>query len=247
MTCQDFEELLGAYVLDALTPEERKEAEKHLEQCSECNQKLQELQSVVNLLPLTVPDVEPVVDLKARFFSQLERDAAVAGQPLRYPAPANITRRSRRSRKSRWGIALLTAAAVLLLALSGSLIAWNLSLQRQIAITAQDTVHTISYQIQGTEAPGAINGELTCYAKQNFCTLVMHGLPQLEDNQIYQGWLLQGKQPTSVGLLNIQNGVATLIFQGTTAGFNTAAVSLEPGPSASKDAPRGKVVAAGSL
>ncbi len=36
MICQDIEELSGAYVLDAVTPQERQEVEEHLVSCPDC-------------------------------------------------------------------------------------------------------------------------------------------------------------------------------------------------------------------
>jgi anti-sigma-K factor RskA len=72
-------------------------------------------------------------------------------------------------------------------------------------------------------------------------------LPSLKGSQIYQGWLIAGKKPTSIGLLVIQNGFASVTYQGSIDQFDTAAVSLEPGPAASKNAPTGPVIASGQL
>ena len=52
MTCEEFEELSGAYALDAVTPEERRSAAEHLANCAQCRGLLQELNKVVALLPL---------------------------------------------------------------------------------------------------------------------------------------------------------------------------------------------------
>ena len=52
---------------------------------------------------------------------------------------------------------------------------------------------------------------------------------------------------TSVGLLNTQNGSATVSFAGNVTGYDAAAISLEAGPTATPDAPKGSVVAIGSL
>ncbi len=53
-------ELLAAYVLDALSPEERTAFENHLAGCTECGQRLPELRRVADLLPnaLIVPPSE---------------------------------------------------------------------------------------------------------------------------------------------------------------------------------------------
>ena len=77
--------------------------------------------------------------------------------------------------------------------------------------------------------------------------LTMHGLPTLEGTKVYQGWLLHDKQPTSIGLLNVRGGLASVDFQGNVGDYTAAAVSVEPGPIASKDAPKGQIIAIGSV
>ena len=71
MTCMEFEELAGAYVLDAITAEESEEAEAHLAQCPNCTRLVEELRAVVDLLPLSVPQIEPPAELKERIFSTI--------------------------------------------------------------------------------------------------------------------------------------------------------------------------------
>ena len=66
MTCQEFEELSGAYALDAVTSEEREAARAHLAHCARCARHYQELRSVVALLALSVPQVDPPASLKER-------------------------------------------------------------------------------------------------------------------------------------------------------------------------------------
>ena len=76
---------------------------------------------------------------------------------------------------------------------------------------------------------------------------MIRGLPQLEGTHVYQGWFLQGKQLTSIGVLNVKHGVATVDFPGNMNGFDAAAVSLEPGPRESMAGPKGAVVALGTF
>ena len=254
MTCQDIEEISGAYVLGALTSEERTEVEEHLAQCPTCPPMIRELQAVADLLPLTVPEVEPAPDLKARLFERLQteggnqkRESSLQSQPQ--SLQRGQVRSRQRSYRVSWKTMLVAVAALLLLALVSGLAVWNISLQQQVARLSTHATQTASssYSIPGTNSGDHITGELTCYSQPRICMLVMHGLAQPQGNHVYQGWLLHGKQPTSIGLFNIQNGVATLTFQQITADYDAAAVSLEPGPQASKSAPKGPVIALGSL
>jgi anti-sigma-K factor RskA len=232
MICQDIEELSGAYVLDAVTPQERQEVEEHLVACPDCTQLMQELQSVAQLLPLSVHPVEPSPSLQARVLSRIQTDA---DQSIQWNRP-------RRNRKWRnWTNPLIAVAAILVLALLGSMTAWNISLQQQLSHTY------ISYAVKGTAAIPGASGQLLYIPSKNITILTIQGLPQAQGNQVYQGWLLRGNQPVSIGVLNIHNGVASESFQGNVQGYDTTAVSLEPGPGASQDAPQGQIVATGKL
>jgi len=49
MTCEEFEELSGAYVLGAVTPAEREAARVHLAGCAKCTHLWQELRAAAEL------------------------------------------------------------------------------------------------------------------------------------------------------------------------------------------------------
>ncbi len=246
MTCEEFEELSGAYALDAVTPAEREAAEAHLAGCAACTRRLQELRSVVDVLPYSVRQVNPSASLKDRLFEAISMES-IPTQPI----PINRGARPRRS----WSTQLLAIAAVLMLLLFGGITVWNVSLQQQNSSLQQQItslekeVASLQHQVAlayGLHGSGTA-GKLIYLPEQNITLLVIDGLPQLHGTQVYQGWLIQGKQPTSIGLLSMQNGVASVIYPGTIAGYQVAAVSREPGPVASKNVPAGPVVAAGDL
>lgn len=239
MICQDIEELSGAYVLDAVTPQERQEVEEHLVECPDCTHLVQELQSVAELLPLSVPPVEPSPSLQSRVLASIRADADRSTQ--RSGPQRSSPQRSRHWRN--WTSPLAAIAAVLVLTLLGAMTAWNISLQQQLAHT-----HTyVSYAVKGTATDPGVSGQLLYIPDKNISILTIQDLPQTQGNQVYQGWLLHGTQPISIGVLNVHNGVASGSFQGNVHGYDETAVSLEPGPGASKDAPRGQIVATGKL
>jgi anti-sigma factor RsiW len=82
MTCTEFEELSGAYVLDAITAEEHEEAEAHLAQCTNCTHVMQELRPVADLLPLAVPQIEPPAQLKERILASIQGEVAHTTQTI---------------------------------------------------------------------------------------------------------------------------------------------------------------------
>jgi anti-sigma factor RsiW len=71
MTCDEFEELSGAYALDAVTPAEREAARAHLAGCAACTHLVQELRAVVDLLPYSARQVNPPASLKGRLFKAI--------------------------------------------------------------------------------------------------------------------------------------------------------------------------------
>jgi anti-sigma-K factor RskA len=252
MNCQEFEELSGAYALDALTEEERRAADEHLAQCPKCARALQQLRSVVELFPLTVPPVEPSPRVKERILARIEEQAQQqrSGQG-QATFPVQAADRSRRGMRWRW--AALATAAVLLLALLSGTIAWNLSLQQQLSHLQQQVALLSSpeapavYSLNGTARASSAHGEVMYFPRQQVTVVVIYGLPPLEGTHVYQGWLLRHQHPTSIGLLTVENGVATLNFRGSLTGYDSLAISLENGPQPSLDAPKGPVVALGTL
>ena len=254
MNCQDMEELLGAYALGALSEEERIAADAHLAECPKCTKTLQQLRAIVDLFPLSVPAIEPPPRLKAQILSRIQEEEVARYSTMTIPVtPAVPLLAHRQAPRRNWRTALLAATLLALLVLVGASFVWNLSLRQQVAQLSATRVETpvvetpVVYTLHSTGANAAISGQLIYYAQQNITVLVMRGLPQTGGTQVYQGWLLQGKTPTSIGLLNVQNGVATLDFQGNVSGYTAAAVSLEHGPQATSNAPRGPVVALGVL
>ncbi len=269
MTCEQLEELAAAYVLDALTPDEQREVEEHLAQCPRCTQLVNELRPVVSLLPLSVPQVQPSAELKERVMAAIRQESqgtASSSPTITRQSTPRITplpstnpafRPAQRKARSRWTPRILVAAAILLFILLGGLTAWNVSLTHQVAslqnqLTQVPTQQASTYTVSGTKYAQGASGQLVYYPKQNITVLTIHNLPQLTGQHIYQGWLLQVQDQKienvmSIGVMNVHNGTATLAFAGNITGYNTTGISLEGGPTATPNAPKGNVVALGSL
>src|SRR5947209_8737224 len=251
MTCNEFEELSGAFALDAVTPVERQAAEEHLATCVKCTKLLQELHGVVALLPLTVPQVKPSASLKARILEAIRQESM--GRPVQ-PAPGQPVPAGQ-ARQPRWNLRTLVAAvaAVLILSLFSAMAAWNVSLNHQVGVLQQQVAAlspqhnapaVATYPVQGTGQDKGATGRLVYFPELNMTVLTIKGLPQPEGLHVYQGWLyhLKGKDSpgyTSVGLLNVLNGSASVSFPGNVTGYDAAAISIEPGPIATPKAPKG--------
>jgi predicted anti-sigma-YlaC factor YlaD len=109
MTCPEASTALGAYVLGALEPDERREVEEHLRGCPACSAELAEFEGLPALLARVRPeDLDPVsVTPSPELFARM---SAVAG-----------TRRPRRSRT--WAL-VAAAAALVVLGLGIGLAVW---------------------------------------------------------------------------------------------------------------------------
>jgi anti-sigma-K factor RskA len=247
MTCEEFEELSGAYALGAVTPEEREAARTHIAGCAKCTRLAQDLRAVVDVLPLSVTQVDPPESLKERLLAEIRKEGSTPARPV------SIGQRPRQRRL--WVTPLLAAVAILGLMLSGGMLAWNISLVHQVSsleqqsnslgarVTSLQRQLALAYGLQGS----GVTGKLIYFPQQNITVLEMEGLPQLKGTQVYQGWLIHDNQPLSIGLLSVQNGIASVTFPGNITGYQTAAVSREPGPHPSKNKPAGPIVAAGEL
>jgi len=112
VSAADPHQLLGAYLLGGLEPDEAAAFEEHLARCTDCRQELDELASLPALL-----DAIPVPDAVAL-------GAAAGREPaLSVPAPAAVPRRlldelsaRRRKARLRWTAALAAVAAACLAA-----------------------------------------------------------------------------------------------------------------------------------
>lgn len=241
MNCHEVEELLGAYVLEALSEEERRAIEAHLVTCPTCPKTESQLRAMVDLFPLTVPPLDPSPQVKERLLARIHTEEATR-QPTRTLPTTSLA-----SRPRRWRNALLAATLLVLFGLVGTLFAWNLMLNQQVAQISARAKPPMVYTLRGIGTNTATHGQVLSYPSQHLTVLIIRDLPPLSGTQVYQGWLLRGQQPTSIGLFNVQQGIATLDIVGTVAGYDTAAVSLEAGPRATPSAPRGPVVALATL
>jgi anti-sigma factor RsiW len=75
---QHVTESAGAYVLGALTLEEVRELEAHLQNCDACRDDIRSLKEVAGVLPLTAPAVQPASNLKLKIL-----DAARSEEPAK--------------------------------------------------------------------------------------------------------------------------------------------------------------------
>lgn len=101
----------GAYLLKALPADERAAYAAHLQTCAECRHEVQQLQTVVDTLPIAAPQLAPPPELKDRIMRIVDSEAellrASGPEADRVPAAPKAERRTRR-----WASGLFLRPAV---------------------------------------------------------------------------------------------------------------------------------------
>jgi len=195
-----------------------------------------ELQGITDLLPLTVPQIEPSPDLRKHVMAAVEADAQAFKRNRQ-----STWQTQRRPWGQIWQMRLALAIIVVLLVCVASLAAWNINLQHQTA----SQIYT--YSIQGTPQDATASGKAIYIPEDQMNMIIVHNLPKLQGTQVYQGWLITQQTPKSIGLLRVVNGTAILGFPGDLQRYDAIAVSIEPGPLATPQSPAGPIVAEGKL
>jgi anti-sigma-K factor RskA len=209
MNCEQLDELLAAYALSALDPDEAERARLHLTECRRHDEALAGLQAVAQRLPLIADEREPSPELRARLLVAFDVEAG-------NDAPAVITPRSASARPvlmARPRFAYL-AAAILVLAVVG-LLAWNLTLQ--LGGSSHPT-------LSATLAGAAGKGELV-YSRADQVGVLNLDLPALPPGRAYQVWKIEATGAVSLGLVS-DNGVAG--FRADLSQATAVAVTEEP-------------------
>jgi anti-sigma-K factor RskA len=207
MNCDETSELLAAYALDALSPDEASAVERHLEGCRRHDAELRELREGVAAIALAAAGREPPPELRARLLAAFEAEAVAAPVPLR---PAERMRIWRPTTTFAYA-----AAAVLIVALAG-LLAWNIVLQTGGDGGGERLVRVFSGE--------AGQGRLV-YVEDERAGLLELDLEAQPAERTYQAWAIYGESPVSLGLVPSE-GVAA--FRADLGGASAVAISVEP-------------------
>jgi anti-sigma-K factor RskA len=206
----------GAYVLGAMTADERKRFESHLATCPACREEVDDLRPAAEALPMASPPVLPPRALKDRVMAEVEREAALlasAGDAADRAGAPQPRERRRRSWLSGWRLA--PVAAVLIVA-------------AVLAVSSLTGGGTTTYTAQ-VPASGA-SAELKVSDDQ--ATLVMTDFPAPPAGKVYEVWLMpKGSttpQPTSVLFKPNADGSVEAKIPGSMTDVQQVLVTAEP-------------------
>jgi hypothetical protein len=211
MSHEEIAELLGAFALDAVDPDERAIVEEHLVECARCRAEVAEHREVAALLANSGADAP--AGLWDRISGTLE-----AAPPRLDLAPVRSleARRERRRFPTRIGAALAAAAAVVVALLGIQVRDQDHRInQLQTALrnpmapafdAALDDPGARVFRLASTDgrlsARGVVTGEGTAYLRTV-------SLPKLRDGLTYQLWGVAGGDLISLGVLGDRPTVVT--------------------------------------
>ncbi|HTE85824.1 MAG TPA: anti-sigma factor [Dehalococcoidia bacterium] len=234
MTCQEVDELAGAFALGALPAGEHEAVEEHLASCRRSDHmELRHLSETAALLPLLVPAAEPPANLGARIVAAAlaERAAPSAGAAAE-AVSAIVPFRARRPT----AFPLALAAAVALVAIG--LGAWGIA-QRSALLAAreqeqrQSTVLALigsSGTVLQTPGSATVPTALLVEPKAGGAAYLVQSWPPLDASRTYQAWYIaQGAQPVSAGVFSGSSGQLQAVQLAAPAQAAQAfAVTIEP-------------------
>jgi anti-sigma-K factor RskA len=217
----DIEELLGAYAIDAVDPDERRQVEAFLETSPRARAEVDQHREVVAQLAFGGREEAPA-GVWDRIAASLEERAPEPGPELAKVLP--IKRRSRR----RWLLGALAAAAIAAIAvLSVALVASNNEAKNQseaIAAAFNDAKANTANKTVQMQAP---DGRTATAVVEPSGLGYIDGrtLPALPADKVYQLWAVPAQgAPVSLGLLGSRPEISVFGLGGQPAAL---ALSIE--------------------
>ena len=210
----DLHTLSGAYAVDALSDEEARLFDTHLEGCQACRDEVRELQAVAARMGASEA-VAPPAALRARVL------AAADHQPQLPPKVTAIGTAGSRRRMPR----LVAAAAAVVLVLTGGLVA--LQTQRDDTGVPAATSTVFSADDARSVTVDTDHGRLVVATSPSLGQMAVdtHGLRYLTGRQVYQMWTIHAGTTTSQGVLEDLEAGKVMAMPST---GTTVAITVEP-------------------
>ncbi|ARI78921.1 anti-sigma factor [Halobacillus mangrovi] len=263
-------DLLIDYYNDQLSEKEKKEFENHLETCADCRRELEELQMLTADLPFASEPVDPPEDLKDRVLGNVFSEAspsATEDEADEFPSENETNsivdfdkiKQDKEEKPIRkkpvWLIRGLVAALVL--SIAGNLYA--LVIDNEEATPEPDPPDAPEegtdqvmkrVQLQGEGNGATASAALIQQKSGDILTLQAEQLEQLEGDEVYQVWLIQGEKPFRAGTFVANKngeGAVSYSLDKLPEDTNWDAVAISKEPDATSETPRGEVILSSEL
>jgi anti-sigma-K factor RskA len=224
LSCEQVDELAGAYALGAVDPGEDRSISEHLATCDQPHVEARDLIGAGAALAASTGDVVPSSGLRDRLMTTV----AETPQEHRPQAVAAVTppAAGAESRRPWWmqPVAMGIAAVVLLLVIG--LGAWGLNLNAQLA-EREDALRAVAnadaaFAVSGSAGSGWV------IESGGDAQFVADGLAEPPSGQIYELWLLDAEgNPTAVGTVDDPHDLVVVPLEQDLDNATTFAVTVE--------------------
>jgi anti-sigma-K factor RskA len=216
MQHDEIRDLLAAYALGSVPPDERREIALHILTCDGCRAELTDYEAVTGTLALATQPMEPPAGFTERVVA-----AAVGDRPT----PAVATRSERR-----WGrLGLLAGAVVLaaLIAVGATVLDSRRETQRR------EDVLAVLASAEGI----SLTGDDDVIGRVSGTEFAVAGIDSAPEGKTYQLWLMRGEgcpsddpaecDLVSAGTFDTEEGVALVELDESAGDWQDAAVTIE--------------------
>ena len=214
-------DLLPGYALGCLDASENSQVNEHLAGCEQCQVELKRFDWVVAELPMAMKMTDPPAELKSRILTRASQSRAQIPQKT---SPWSRLMHSLRQSAPVWGVASL--ALVLVLAVSNLFLLQQLG---QVQGDGQGIMRTVV--LDGTKFTPGATGRVVISRDGNRGVVVVDGLPNLDDTQQYQLWLMKDGQRDSGGLFSVGSSGYGWVYVRSPdplASYQAAGITIEP-------------------
>jgi anti-sigma-K factor RskA len=191
-------ELLPAYALGALDAGEVEQVESHLPECAACRAELREIEAITNDLPLALAEVEPPASIRQQLIARVTVPQK-ENMPLQEPSYWKQIGAAFRQHKA-IAFSQLVLLALVLILLASSLLLWQ---QVNELDSGAEPGRLQAIHLSSTGVFPAADGYLTVSGDGLSGAIILDQVPQLEEDQSYQLWLVKDGVRTSAALLSV--------------------------------------------
>lgn len=244
------DDLVDAYALGALEPDEVDAVERHLEGCESCRALLEESRRSAEALLDIAPRVPLPPSLRARV---MERIAAEIRASSSAPGGSTTTPAAPAAHGTPENDAQAAAPAPVgyfgrvFRALRGH----PLDEDRAAGDLLRDLLadpHCVIWPVAGTEAAPDASARFVASRNRRDAVFVASGLQHPGAGKAYQVWLLRGGKPLPNTLFEVgRSGIGAGIVRADEPWRDFDTVAVTPEPEGGSPAPTGQIVLAGSL
>jgi len=238
------DDLIDAYALGGLEPDEVALVERHLPTCDACRALLEQVRAVSDGLLLAAPAATPPATLRARILSRVHEEAAGQRTTIQQApaapatAPPDGARPERQRRMGRLLRSLFGGEAPAIQDSDAD------ALLRELLLDPAVTIRPIP----ATEATSHAAARFIGTPARHEGVVLARGLRPLDAAHAYQVWLLRGDQPRPNNLFAVDRaGRGIGIVRAGEAVLDFDALAITPEPVGGSPSPTGAIVLAGAL